>query len=37
MRLAEVEAAKKEILAAAQGLEREGKIMLRAQSADLVS
>ena len=37
MRLAEVEAAKKEILAAAQSLEREGKIMLRPQSADLVS
>lgn len=37
MRLAEIEAAKKEILGAAQALEREGKIMLRTQSADLVS
>lgn len=37
MRLAEIEAARKEILAAAQGLERDGKIMLRTQSADLVS
>ena len=37
MRVAEIDAAKKEILAAAQALEREGKIMLRSQSADLVS
>jgi flagellar motor switch protein FliG len=37
MRLAEVEAAKKEILLAAQALETEGKIMLRTQAADLVS
>jgi flagellar motor switch protein FliG len=37
MRLAEVDAAKKEILAVAQSLAGEGKIMLRTQSADLVS
>jgi flagellar motor switch protein FliG len=37
MRVAEIDAAKKEILAAAQALERDGKIMLRSQSADLVS
>ena len=36
MRLSEIEAAKKEIMAAAQALERDGKIMLRAQAADLV-
>jgi flagellar motor switch protein FliG len=37
MRLAEIDAAKKEILIAAQALEGEGKIMLRAQSADVVN
>jgi flagellar motor switch protein FliG len=37
MRLAEIDAAKKEILTAAQSLERDGKIMLRTQSADLVA
>ena len=37
MRLAEVEAARKEILASAQALERDGKIILRTQENDLVS
>ena len=37
MRLAEVESAKKEIIAAAQALESEGKIILRTAPADLVS
>ena len=37
MRLAEVESARKEIMAAAQALERDGKIILRTASADLVS
>ena len=37
MRLSEIEAAKKEILSAAQALDRDGKIMLRTQSADLVT
>ena len=37
MRVAEIDAAKKEILVAAQALDREGKIMLRAQSADVVT
>jgi flagellar motor switch protein FliG len=37
MRLAEVEAAKKEILAAARALEGEGKIILRTDPGDLVS
>jgi flagellar motor switch protein FliG len=37
MRLSEVDAAKKEILAAALALEREGKIILRSQPGDLVS
>jgi len=36
MRHAEVDAARKEILAAALGLEREGKVVLRAQPGDLV-
>jgi flagellar motor switch protein FliG len=37
MRLAEVEAAKKEILTAAVGLEKEGKIVLRADPGDVVA
>lgn len=37
MRLSEVEAAQKEILAAAQRLESEGKIILRTDSQDLVA
>jgi len=37
MRLAEVEAAKKQIVAAAQALERDGKIVLRTSPGDLVS
>jgi len=37
MRISEIDAARKEILSAAQNLERDGKIMLRTQSADLVS
>jgi flagellar motor switch protein FliG len=36
MRLSEVDAAKKEIMATAQALEREGKIMLRTEPGDLV-
>lgn len=37
MRLAEVEAAKKEILTAAVGLEKEGKIVLRADPGEVVA
>ncbi|HZU89985.1 MAG TPA: FliG C-terminal domain-containing protein, partial [Stellaceae bacterium] len=37
MRLAEVEAAKKEILAAAAALEREGKIVLRVDPGEIVT
>jgi flagellar motor switch protein FliG len=37
MRVAEVESAKKEIVAAAMALEREGKIILRANPADVVA
>jgi flagellar motor switch protein FliG len=37
MRLTEIEAARKEILAAAQALERDGKIILRTAPGDLVS
>jgi flagellar motor switch protein FliG len=37
MRLAEVEAARKEILTAAMGLEREGKVILRSEPGDLVA
>lgn len=37
MRLAEVEAAKKEILTAAVGLEKEGKIVLRADPTEVVA
>ncbi|HTV88261.1 MAG TPA: flagellar motor switch protein FliG [Stellaceae bacterium] len=37
MRLAEVEAARKEILTTAMGLEREGKVILRSAPGDLVA
>jgi len=37
MRLAEVDAAKKELVAAAKALEREGKVILRTSPGDLVS
>ena len=37
MRLSEVEAAQKEVLAAAQRLEAEGKIILRTDTNDLVA
>jgi flagellar motor switch protein FliG len=37
MRIAEVEAAKREVIAAAQRLEREGKIILRSQPGEILS